>query len=200
MSTCATTQDEADALLLEFRPPQGYWNVGGYLWLTDHCSRLVEFAHGRIEELSTPTHEHQMVLLRLFRLLDAFLAPRHGVISVAPHRVRVGAARFREPDVLLLLHEADERRDNRYWSGADLVVEVVSPDDPDRDYITKRADYAEAGIPEYWIVDPQAAAITVLTLTGDAYAEHGEFHPGDIATSALLPDFTADVTKVLEGS
>lgn len=200
MSTCTTTQDEADALLLEFRPPQGCWNVAGYLWLTDHCSRLVEFADGRIEELPMPTHEHQMVMLRMFRLLDAFLASRNGVISVAPHRVRVGASRFREPDVLLFLNPADPRLDNRYWPGADLVVEVVSPDDPDRDYITKRADYAEAGIPEYWIVDPLAAAITVLTLTGDTYTEHGEFHPGDTATSALLPDFTADVTKVLEGS
>ena len=94
----------------------------------------------------------------------------------------------------------DERRSNRYWTGADLVVEVVSPDDPDRDYITKRADYAEAAIPEYWIVDPQQSRITVLTLTGDTYTTHGEFHPGDTATSPLLPSFTADVTHVLEGA
>ena len=114
--------------------------------------------------------------------------------------MRVRARRFREPDVLLLLDANDERRSNRYWTGADLVVEVVSPDDPDRDYITKRADYAEAAIPEYWIVDPRQSLITVLTLTGDTYTTHGEFHPGDIATSPLLPGFTADVTQVLEGS
>ena len=75
-----------------------------------------------------------------------------------------------------------------------------APDDPDRDYVTKRADYAEAGIPEYWIVDPQDAAITVLALAGNAYAEHGQFRPGSAATSALLPDFSADAAEVLQGS
>ena len=174
--------------------------MGGYLWLTDLCARLVEFADGRIEKLPMPTDTHQMVLLRLFRLLDVFLAPRNFAISVSPHPVRVAERRFREPDVLLLLDANDERRSNRYWTGADLVVEVVSPDDPDRDYITKRADYAEAAIPEYWIVDPQQALVTVLTLTGDTYTTHGEFHPGDTATSPLLPGFTADVAQVLGGS
>ncbi len=147
-----------------------------------------------------PTDEHQMVLLRIFRLLDAFVAPCGSAISVAPHRIRIGGTRFREPDVLLLLDAKDDRRSDRYWTGADLVVEVVSPDDPDRDYVTKRADYAEAGIPEYWIVDPQDAAITVLALAGNTYAEHGQFRPGSAATSALLPDFSADAAEVLQGS
>jgi Uma2 family endonuclease len=57
----------------------------------------------------------------------------------------------------------------------DLVVEVVSPDDPGRDFVPKRGDYAEAGIPEYWIVEPGTETITVLTLAGGAYVEHGVF-------------------------
>jgi len=44
------------------------------------------------------------------------------------------------------------------------VVEIVSPDDPDRDLVEKVADYAEAGIPEYWIVNPNTATISVLRL------------------------------------
>lgn len=173
--------------------------MGGYLWLAGLCVRLVEFADGRIEKLPMPTDIQQMVLLRLFRMLDAFLDPQNSAISVAPHPLRVAQTRFREPDVLLLLNAEDERRGRRYWTGADLVVEVVSPDDPDRDYVTKRADYAEASIPEYWIVDPAKALITVLTLAGDVYVTHGEFHPGDTATSRLLPGFAVDVTEVLEG-
>jgi len=55
-----------------------------------------------------------------------------------------------------------------------LVVEVVSSSDTDkksrdRDYIEKRREYAQRGIPEYWIVDPMAAVITVLTLVGQVY-------------------------------
>ena len=84
-----------------------------------------------------------------------------------------------------------QRRQNRYWLGADMVVEIVSPDDPERDTITKRADYAEACILEYWIANPKDETITVLTLAGEAYVEHGVFRlttmcnvafPGVVAT------------------
>lgn len=57
--------------------------------------------------------------------------------------------------------------------GADLVLEVVSPDNPERDRVRKRTDYAQAGIPEYWIVDPQQEQIAVLRLDGDQYVEYG---------------------------
>ena len=63
--------------------------------------------------------------------------------------MRVRAGTFREPDLLLLRDRSDPRRQDRFWRGADLVVEVISPDDPDRDLVDKRSDYAEAGIAEY---------------------------------------------------
>ncbi len=72
----------------------------------------------------------------------------------APLRLRIREGQFREPDLLLVLDADDSRRQNRYWLGADLVVEVVSPDDPERDTRVKRAEYAEAQIPEYWIAIP----------------------------------------------
>ena len=52
-------------------------------------------------------------------------------------------------------------------------MEIVSPDNPARDIHVKRADYAEARIPEYWIVNPLSETITVLALEGTAYTEHG---------------------------
>lgn len=94
----------------------------------------------------------------------------------------------------------DPRRQHRYWPGADLVVEIVSPDNPERDTRVERADYAEAGIPEYWIVHPEAAAITVLTLTDDTYREHGLFRRGKPATSLLLPGFAVDVDSADYGT
>ena len=98
--------------------------------------------------------------------------------------------------MLLLRDRADRRRQDRYWLGADLVVEVVCPDDPDRDLVEKRADYAGAGIAEYWIADPRHDTITVLTLGGDAYVEHGTFVRGEAATSPSLKGFVVDVAAV----
>jgi Uma2 family endonuclease len=76
-------------------------------------------------------------------------------------------------------------------------MEVVSdsPDDRERDLVTKRAEYARARIPEYWIVDPQEGRITVLRLEGDRYVVHGEFLKGSKASSVLLPGFVVDVTE-----
>ena len=74
----------------------------------------------------------------------------------------------------------------------------MSPDDPDRDVVEKRSDYAEARIPEYWIADPRDETITVLVLDGDAYVEHGVHALGDAAASRLLDGFVADVTAVFD--
>ena len=101
-----------------------------------------------------------------------------------------------------LVHAVDHARPistEEYWEGADLVMEVVSPGDEDRrrDLKTKREEYAQAGIPEYWIIDPELERITVLTLEGQTYVVHGEFSRGEQATSKLLPGFAVDVTAAL---
>ena len=77
-----------------------------------------------------------------------------------------------------------------------LVVEIVSPDKPERDLVEKRNNYAEAQVPEYWLVDPQDETITVLRLASNAYVEHGVFRRGMQATSALLEELMVDVDAV----
>lgn len=87
-----------------------------------------------------------------------------------------------------------------YPEKVDLVVEVVSSDKRShvRDYREKRLDYANAGISEYWIVDPKKVQITVLKLVRNRYVEHGIFKKGASATSALLDGFSVDVSAVFK--
>jgi Uma2 family endonuclease len=99
----------------------------------------------------------------------------------------------------------DTRRQDRFWTDADLTLEVVSKelevvskDKQERDLIEKRHEYPEAGVPEYWIVKPQNDTITVLTLAGAAYVEHGIFQRGDTATSVVLPGFQVNVSAVFD--
>ena len=102
----------------------------------------------------------------------------------------------REPDVAFIQSHRISTSDRTQPSnGADLVMEVVSPDprDRDRDYHEKRNEYAASGIPEYWIVDPQPQTVTVLMLANGQYAEHGVFGIGDMASSVLLPNFSISV-------
>ena len=197
-ATAATSQAALDALLCDILPRQGCWSDEAYLWLTDHGRRRIEFTDGRIEELPVPTFTHQAVLLFLYRLFHDYLRPRGGVAMVSGLRMRIREGKFREPDLLVLRERSDPRNQDRYWLGADLVAEVVSPDDPDRDLVEKRADYAEAGIPEYWIVDPRDETITVLALDGEAYVEAGARARDSQARSRLLDGFTADVSAVFD--
>ena len=78
-------------------------------------------------------------------------------------------------------------------------MEVVSgdPEDRKRDLIDKPKDYAQGGVPEYWIIDPEEQCIQVLTLTGKSYRVHGVFRPGQEATSALLAGFAVPVAEAL---
>lgn len=199
VSGAATMSQEAlDALLRDILPRQGAWTDEGYLWLTDYSRRLIEFTDGYIEELPIPTSTHQTILAFLYDLFHDYLKPRGGIALISALRMRIREGKFREPDILLLRRRSDPRYQDRYWLGADLVAEVVSPDDPDRDLVEKRADYAEGGIPEYWIVDPRDEIITVLTLEGDSYVEHGVFRRGETATSALLEEFATSVAAVFD--
>ena len=191
-----TSQEALESLLSDILPPQGAWSDDAYLWLTDHTNRPIELTDGHIQDLPMPTFIHQAILLFLYGLFHDHVTPRGGVVMVAALRMRIRPAKFREPDLLLLRDCDDPRGQNRYWMGADLVVEIVSPDNPGRDLVEKRIDYAEAGIPEYWIADPRDETITVLALREDTYVEHGVFVRGDTATSPLLEGFAVDVAAV----
>jgi Uma2 family endonuclease len=197
-STVSATQEQVEDLVLEILPAQGQWSEDAYLWLTDHTTRLIEFTDGYIEVLPMPTDAHQTIVLLLYELLVAFLRPLGGKVLVAPLRLKIRDGKYREPDVLLVRSAHDTRRQNRFWLGADLVIEVGSPDKPERDLVEKRGDYAEAQTPEYWIVNPQSETITVLYLEGPMYAEHGVFGRGATATSVMLEGFGVNVEAVFD--
>jgi Uma2 family endonuclease len=192
------SEPEYERTLLDLLPAQGRWDDEAYLWLTARTARLLELADGRIEVLPLPTDEHQDMLQTLFLAFLAYAREHGGKVHFAPLRLRIRAGKFREPDLLLLRDAADPRWGNRFWSGADLVLEAVSPDGAERDLTDKVFDYAEAGVPEYWIVEPAAGTITVLRLDGDRYLTHGVFGRGALATAATLPGFAVSVGAVLD--
>jgi Uma2 family endonuclease len=179
-------------------PTQGNWSESEYLALD--TNQLVEFSHGFVEFLPMATFLHQRILKFLFNALQAFVTAQNlGAAFFMGVRVRLWPGKFREPDVLFMHAEHASRMTDEYWEGADLVMEVVSAGDEDRrrNLTTKREEYAQAGIREYWIVDPALEQITVLTLDGQTYVVHGEFKRGEQATSKLLPGFVVDVTSAL---
>jgi len=182
-----------------FYPTQGDWTEEEYLVLCDKAG--TEYNAGHVEFLPMPTKTHQLILQFLYRLLDDFVRARQlGHAFVMGYRVRTLPKKLREPDVFYVANERETT--DACASGCDLAIEIVSPEveNRDRDLLLKRSEYAAAGIPEYWIVDPESQTVTVLTLPDGArqYAVHGEFQPGETATSVLLEGFSVDVTTCFD--
>lgn len=197
LRTYTPVQEDAEPTwnIASLFPGQGQWDEDEYLALdTNH---LIEFSHRNLEVLPMPTQSHQLLTRLLFRLLERFVLQNQlGLALFAPLRVQLWPGKYREPDIVFMLTEHADLRGEAYWRGADLVMEVVSPDDRQRDLVTKRREYALAGISEYWIVDNEQQIITVLTLAGETYAVHGAFTPGEQADSVLLTGFAVDVAEV----
>jgi Uma2 family endonuclease len=179
-------------------PAQGHWAVEDYLNL--NTNHLVEFSHGIVDVLPMPSDKHQAIVGYLITILSAFAQRVGGVARVAPLRMQLWEGKIREPDLLFLASAQDPRRQDAMWLGADLVMEVISPDDPNRDLVKKRFEYARAGIPEYWIIDPRSDLILVLQLDGDRYTESGRFERGQTATSVTYPEFQVNVSAALNAN
>ena len=195
-STLPGTPEPAWEVALLF-PPQGRWSEEDYLAL--ETNRLVEYNNGSIEVLPMPTLTHQRIVLAFIKLLLAYLSEHPvGEFFPAPVRLRLREGRYREPDLVFVSDIHASWKHEQYLSGADWVLEVVSPDDPARDYVVKRREYAEAGVPEYWIVDPEKMLILVLTLADEGvYREAGVFRPGETAVSSVLDGFRVAVSQAL---
>ena len=190
--------DEYKDLLPEILPPQGSWSEEKYLVLTDHRNRFIEYTDGYLEFLPWPTQSHQMILGFLFIAFANFFDRKISTVLFGPLRLQIRLGKFREPDLLLMLSATDQRRQNRFWLGADIVLEVVHEDKPERDIIEKRSDYAEGRVPEYWIVNPMTQTINVLMLRGDTYVEAGIYKRGECTKSSLVPDFSVSVTEIFD--
>ena len=180
-------------------PMQGDWTEDDYLALeANFGNRMIELANGCLEVLPMPGLRHQRIARWMANQVDAFILPRKlGEVATAPLPVRLFKGQIREPDILFFEKWRIVDAETKPLDGADLVMEIPSPGakNRERDFKTKRREYAKAKISEYWIIDTKKKAITVLTLSGKSYKLHGVFKNGDTATSKLLKGFTVVVSE-----
>ncbi len=156
-----------------------------------------ELWDGELIMSPTPDYVHQKLVLRLARALDDHVREHDlGEVLVSPFDMVLSPRRSFQPDVLYL-SKAKSALIQRVLRGpADLVVEVISEHGRRRDRIDKRDVYAQHGIPEYWMIDPEAQTVEVLTLVKGEYVLAGRYTPGQKAASPLLAGFALDVARL----
>jgi Uma2 family endonuclease len=95
-----------------------------------------------------------------------------------------------EADLLIFLNEHLDRVRHTFVEGAaDIVVEIVSPESVDRDYVKKMAEYARGGVPEYWLVDPVKNKAAVYVLGADGQYQPNALDSEGRLQSRVLPGF-----------
>jgi Uma2 family endonuclease len=158
-----------------------------------------ELIEGELIVTPAPVPDHQTIVGNLYAAMRAAsLAASSGRVFLGPIDVRLTPDTVLEPDLCFVSAERLHIVGPKTIDAApDLVVEVLSPGTSGRDRGAKRALYARFGVQEYWIVDPEARTLTVLTLRGD------RFDPlpldDDIARSRVVPDLAVALADVFAG-
>ncbi len=145
----------------------------------------------------SPTPRHQEIATIIATLIGSYLLSHR--LGRLFHETDLDLSEFvgryltYRPDIVFVQGSADVATPGRL-TRADLVVEVLSPSTRQLDLVTKRADYARAGVREYWLVDPDAGTMTFLRLQGDRFEEVPP--QGDAFASSAVPGFTLNLTYI----
>lgn len=148
-----------------------------------------ELVRGEVHYNPTPTTKHQIILGRLISSIDGFLSKnRMGEILFAPLDVRLSPDTALQPDLVFVAHAHAAIIQEDYIRGTpDLVVEILSPSTTAHDRATKLPLYAEAGVGEMWIIDPQARTVEVLKFKGNKYLVEATLAGSQVLTSTCFP-------------
>ena len=151
---------------------QGEYTLEDYYALPDE--RRVELIDGVFYDMSAPAVIHQKILGELFILFRECMDRHEGKCEVylSPCDVRLDRDNrtMVQPDLLVVCEEYDARAKN-IEGAPDLTLEILSPSTRSRDMLLKLYKYANAGVREYWIVDPEQKTVFVYDL------EHENYYP-----------------------
>lgn len=144
----------------------------------------VELIDGVFYDMGAPALKHQRILGDLFVLFRE-CAERHGMpceVYLSPCDVRLDRDNYTmvQPDLLVICGEYDAEG-IRYEGAPDLVVEILSPSTRRKDLTLKLFKYQNAGVREYWVIDPMFRQVTVH------YFEDENYHPEPYDFDAEIP-------------
>ena len=178
-------------------PPQGKWTEY-HFYLLPESNQKIELANGELIVSPSATPKHQQISLEFAYQLTTFIKTNPlGIVATAPLDVRLAEGRIRQPDLLFVLNENRDRFAEQRVEGApDWVAEIISPGSRKTDEEEKMAEYAEAGVAEYWLIDPKTEMIHIYVLMGDAYELRQTAGSNEAAQSIIIDGFSVSVNTL----
>lgn len=149
---------------------QGEYTIDDYRALPEE--RRVELIDGCIYDMAAPTTFHQLIAGEVYRQISNYILDKGGSCTpfISPVDVQLDCDEktMIQPDVVILC-DADKLKAFGIYGAPDFVLEVTSKSTKTRDYGKKLAKYMEAGVREYWIVNPYQKMILVYDFTSEVY-------------------------------
>lgn len=178
-------------------------NFEEYLSYDDGTDKHYELLNGELIELPPESGENISILSFLHFQL---------VLLIGHRRVRwglelevEGEPKNRYPDLTVIREEHIQQLRPRNTIRLSMqpplvVIEAVSPglSNRERDYIDKRKQYQDRGIPEYWLIDPARSTVTVLELRDGIYRELGVFRGEDLIQSSVIQELNLTAQQLLQ--
>jgi Uma2 family endonuclease len=172
------------------------WKYEDLFDLPDDGKRY-EIIDGALFEMPGPNSDHAIAVANLIVLLAPVVRVFGGRVLTAPLDIFLPGAEPVQPDIVVLLADRLHLIGNRGIEGVpDLLLEVLSPSNPEHDRLRKRALYARAGVREYWLVSPEAATVEVLVLAGDQYRTLVRAGGDEPIRSLVLPELAFAVSTI----
>jgi Uma2 family endonuclease len=164
----------------------------------------VELLRGFIRKMSpAPSRRHQTILQNINKKLLNVVEGKTCNVYVAPFDVRLPIPSAKkdttvvQPDICVVCDES--KLDDYGCIGApDLIVEILSPSNSKHDIDTKFGLYEEAGVQEYWMVEPEEKMVLVYTLQNGKYIGMRPYTVDQIVDSPLFPVLKIAVNEVFD--
>jgi Uma2 family endonuclease len=166
----------------------------------DDLERMRESSNDRLELIDgelfvtpSPTPLHQDISGNLYTLFRSVVFESgRGRVYFAPLDVQLAENTVVQPDLVVILSDRSVLTEARVEGAPSLAVEIISPSTSVYDRVTKRNLYAQYGVPEYWLVDPDAKTVTIYSDPQDGRYQAAQT-VSDVAISATIPELSADL-------
>jgi len=148
-----------------------------------------ELIRGEVHVTPAPSSRHQFIIRNVAASLLRYLERNPlGELAFAPLDVRLSVDTALQPDLIFVSNAHAEIIQENWIAGSpDLIVEVLSPSTATYDRAAKLPIYAEAGVPEVWLIDSQAKTVEVLKLQGKKYLVEATHAGNQVLASNLFP-------------
>ena len=171
---------------------EDYWNLPEGV--------RAELIDGKLWDLASPSRKHQEIVYTVGKQIGNHIDSHGGPCKVypAPFAVNLFAddTTFVEPDISVICDQS--KLSDRGCEGApDFIVEVVSPSNPEMDYVSKLNLYREAGVREYWVCDPQRERVLAYAFGIDPVLSIYAF--AEPVPSTVFPGFNVNFAQIVAG-